>query len=77
MKYRFAVSLEIPKGATVHDVREYINDSVKTMRGCYSLEDPIFKLDADSVRVALAQREKKKSSTPRKGIFGWLHQKES
>lgn len=61
MKYhRFTVRLEIPEGATIADVRNYIEDSVRVTKGCYAPDDPIRDLDADSVRVCKKARVTKR-----------------
>lgn len=58
----FLVRLKVPPGATIGDVRHYIEEAVSTWRGslrppnAYGYEDdepgdPLFELDVDSVKV--------------------------
>jgi hypothetical protein len=60
MKVSFVVSLDVPEGSSVTDVKDYIEDAVRTW--CGSLRsaggygeddpgDPMFYLDKDSVKV--------------------------
>lgn len=52
MRSQFQVSMEVPAGCTEADMQEYIEDSVKTCKGLFMPEDPIFNLNRDSIRVA-------------------------
>lgn len=71
VKYaEFRVRLKVPEGATVDDVRDYIEDAVACWKGSRCPDDPIFDLDGDSVRVrriyrteAVKAHERRKAKT--------------
>ena len=54
----FKVTLDIPEGATISEVKDYIEDAVSSMKDCYSPEDDIFYLDGDSVKVKSTRKPK-------------------
>lgn len=69
MRRAFVVSLEMPEGATVTEVREYIRDSVASCKGGLRPPgglgpddpgDPLFELDGESVKVALRIQGRRK-----------------
>ena len=53
----FKVDFILPEGATLDDAEAYVNDAVRTMKGCYRPPDdeddgdPMSGLDADTVRI--------------------------
>lgn len=52
MKTRqFLVTIEIPRGATVEEMRTYIWDAIVTLKGGLSPDDPLFDIDRDSIKV--------------------------
>lgn len=51
MKLQFVVTVEMPKGVTVAEMRGYIGDAVSVWCGGKDPESAIYKLDPDSVTV--------------------------
>lgn len=60
MRVRIAVSFELPPGADREEALAYVVDAVRTMKGSYRPDnwdgnngegDPMFYLDADTVRA--------------------------
>lgn len=50
MKKSFRVTLNVPEGATVTDIKNHIRDAVSTVGGLHP-DDPLFGLDRESVKV--------------------------
>lgn len=61
MKRSFIVTLEVPSGVTLEEMKEYIKNEVKCNVGSRSPEDPIFYLDKNSVTVKTVAKKKKKT----------------
>jgi len=62
---KIVVEVDVPEGCTKTDIKEYVLDAVCTMKGSYRPPggespsdpgDPMFDLDADSVRVWFYRR---------------------
>lgn len=53
-KMRFVVELNLPPGVSVADMRRYIEDEVKANVGQLHPDDPLFRLDRNSVEVRTA-----------------------
>ena len=47
----FVVSLDRPHGASISDLKDYIEEWVACGKGSRHPDDPIFDLDGDSVKV--------------------------
>lgn len=60
MKKSFVVSLEIPDGVSVTEMREYIRDAVGWWCKGTNPEYPIFDLDANKVRVKVLKTDSRK-----------------
>lgn len=58
MKVNFLVSVELPDGVDISEMRDYVLDAVTTMVGSYPLDDPMFDLDRESVVVVTVNEEK-------------------
>lgn len=58
MKVNFLVSVELPDGVDISEMRDYVLDAVTTMVGSYPLDDPMFDLDCESVVVVTVNEEK-------------------
>lgn len=67
MRRSFVVTIDIPPGATIEDVRHYIWDAVGTMKGCLrpydphnedhmERGDPMSELNGDSAKVVTKRR---------------------
>ncbi len=57
MKKKFVVSVEIPDGATVADMKSYINDAVRCWAGSLNPHnDPLFDLDRNKVMVTMFRK---------------------
>lgn len=54
----FVVRLELPAGAIVTDVQNYIDDAVCGWKGQFHPDDPLFSLDRDDVRVGRPHKKK-------------------
>ena len=50
-KRKFIVELEMPQGASVTAVKEYIQHAVICERGHKDPLDPMFELDTDTIKV--------------------------
>ncbi len=59
-KKSYRVSLEVPDGVNDWDMRQYIEESVATMKGCLCPEDPMFHLKGESVKVFNINKSKRK-----------------
>ena len=67
MKISINVSFEIPKGATIQNCVDYVEDAVASMHGSYRPDgwdggggegDPLFYLDRDTVKATYIRRTK-------------------
>jgi len=67
-KVSFKVSVDLPDGCKIAEMRDYIEESVATWKGCKHPEEPIFDLDWKSVKVTRILE--KKQSPPN---WGKLH----
>lgn len=56
MLYCYVVAVERPDGVTHAQMVGYIEDAVRTHKGCFSPDDPLFDLDKDSVKVKVRGR---------------------
>lgn len=52
-KANFLVTVVLPEGVSIQRMREYIDDSVKTMKGCKDPEDPLYELQHRHIRVQM------------------------
>lgn len=59
MKRKFIVTLEIPRGVTVSEMKNYIEDAVACWKGGGDPEGALFDLDGDSVKVVAVPVKKK------------------
>lgn len=48
----FKIKLDLPEGCSVSDLKRYIKESVQSMNGCYSFDNPLSQIDRKSVKVA-------------------------
>lgn len=48
---KFTVKVDLPQGMTTADMRDYIQDAVKSHKGGFSLDFPVAYLDRDTVKV--------------------------
>jgi hypothetical protein len=55
----FLVTMAVPSGADVEDLREYVQTEVMAGCGARDPRDPIFDLDRESVTVSLYGRMQK------------------
>lgn len=55
MKARFLLEIDVPNGASLIELRDYITEEVKVGCGSRRPEDPIFNLDRDSVKLAFIE----------------------
>jgi hypothetical protein len=53
MRARFLVSLDLPSGVSLEQMRQYIEDEIKTNIGRLPPDEPLFDLDRDSVKVSV------------------------
>jgi len=58
LKTSFKVTLEMPEGVSILEMRKYIARSVRLLRGSYPIDDPMFELDSDSVRCTTIKDKK-------------------
>lgn len=56
----FKVTLEVPQGATVGDVKEYIDRAVRCECGSLPTYDPMFNLNKKTIVVKQILKQKKK-----------------
>lgn len=61
-RLHFKVSVDLPEGCTVTEVKDYIEESVATWRGCKDPDSAIFDLNSDTVRVDRIYKQKKTPS---------------
>lgn len=54
---QFLVTLDIPPGCTVAEIREYIKDAVGTWHKGGDPVEPLFRLDDDSVKVKSIKKQ--------------------
>jgi hypothetical protein len=47
----FEVRVNLPDGVTSSQMKQYILESVQSMCGCLSPDDPLFELDRKNVKV--------------------------
>ena len=52
----FAVSIKVPKGATIQNTQEYIKDAIYTHGGAFSPEHPFFDRAGLNLNVALTKK---------------------
>jgi hypothetical protein len=55
MKRQFIVTVEMPNGVTVKEMKEYILDAVATWKGQLDPECDLFWLNSDKVRVKITR----------------------
>ena len=55
----FKVTLDVPEGVSIAEMRDYIETAVRTWCGGGCPDDPIFQLDGDSVKVTQLREVKK------------------
>lgn len=65
MKRQFVVTLEMPEGVTAAGMADYIANAVGFERGRRNPEDPLFRLDAGSVRVKSVPKKPRKVAAER------------
>lgn len=58
MKRTFTVTVEMPSGVTIKEMKQYINDAVRNWAGGYDPELPIFDLDRSSIKVKHTPKKK-------------------
>jgi hypothetical protein len=57
MRHSFMVSLNVPEGCTIADVKSYLLDCASAWKGSLDPQDPLFGLDGDSVSVRSIPRK--------------------
>jgi hypothetical protein len=50
-KHAFEVRVLLPEGVTIGQMESYIRESVQSMCGCLSPDDPLFDLNKKKVKV--------------------------
>jgi hypothetical protein len=50
-KRAFIVTLEIPEGCTVEEIRQYIDEAVSLWAKSTDPDEPLFELDGEKVKV--------------------------
>lgn len=61
MKAKFTVTLDMPEGMSKGDMKQYIEDAVKSWAGCYPPNEPVFDLNRNSVKATHQRKKKEKA----------------
>ena len=59
MKKKFVVTLEMPEGVTISEMKEYINEAVALWCKSYNPQEPLFDLNRNKVKVTSKRKERR------------------
>ena len=66
---KFTVKVDLPRGMTIADMCDYIQDAVKSHKGGFSLDFPVAYLDRDTVKVSRYKKTPQPKTKPPLRVF--------
>lgn len=65
-RYAFQVSVDLPDGVTIEEMRQYIEEAVSTWCGSFDAQnDPLFDLNRHTIAVSVHTRAKSPKPDPK------------